>query len=144
MWRRIGQMALVSTRLRHWRTEYEARARLALGDARFAGAYRDGEALDEDEMLAYALEEPAAPPAPAAAAGSRVALTRRERQVAELIADGLSNKQIAARLMVGTRTAESHVENILTKLGFTSRVQVASWVSREGRDPRDELAGDLS
>jgi len=71
-------------------------------------------------------------------------LSPRQREVMQLVAEGLSNKQIAARLMVGTRTAESHVENILTKLGFTSRVQVASWVSREGRDSPDQLAGDLS
>jgi non-specific serine/threonine protein kinase len=48
-----------------------------------------------------------------------------------LISQGLSNQQIAARLVVSRRTAESHVENILSKLGFSSRTQVAGWISRQ-------------
>ena len=56
-------------------------------------------------------------------------LTRREHEVAELIAHGLSNKDIAARLVIAQRTAEGHVEHILNKLGFTSRAQIAAWVA---------------
>jgi pentatricopeptide repeat protein len=59
-------------------------------------------------------------------------LTPREREVAELVAQGLSNRQIAERLYVSERTAETHVQNILMKLGFTSRAQVAGWAAREG------------
>jgi DNA-binding NarL/FixJ family response regulator len=55
-------------------------------------------------------------------------LTRRERQVAALVAEGLSNKDIAARLVIAQRTAEGHVQSILTKLGLTSRTQIAAWV----------------
>jgi non-specific serine/threonine protein kinase len=55
-------------------------------------------------------------------------LTPRERQVAGLIAEGLSNRQIAIRLGTSQRTAESHVENILRKLAFTARTQIAAWV----------------
>jgi DNA-binding NarL/FixJ family response regulator len=55
-------------------------------------------------------------------------LTRRERDVALLIAEGLSNKDIAARLVIAQRTAEAHAERILAKLGVTSRTQVAAWV----------------
>ena len=54
-------------------------------------------------------------------------LSRREQQVAGLVARGLSNRQIAAELTITERTAENHVEHILTKLGFRSRVQVAAW-----------------
>jgi DNA-binding NarL/FixJ family response regulator len=50
-------------------------------------------------------------------------LTRREREVAELIMHGLSNRQIAATLVMAQRTAEGHVEHILAKLGFTTRSQ---------------------
>jgi serine/threonine-protein kinase PknK len=57
-------------------------------------------------------------------------LTKREREIAELIAQGMSNKGIASSLVLSQRTAEGHVEHILTKLGFTSRAQVAAWVSR--------------
>ena len=63
--------------------------------------------------------------------GSVPGLTRREREVAALIAEGMSNKEIAARLVTSRRTAESHVENILRKLGFTSRTQVAAWVAQQ-------------
>lgn len=54
-------------------------------------------------------------------------LTPREEQVAELVAEGLSNRQIAHRLRMAERTAENHVTHILTKLGFDSRARVATW-----------------
>ena len=59
-------------------------------------------------------------------------LTRREEDVARLVAAGLSNKDIAARLYVSERTAETHVQHILTKLGFTSRAQIAGWAVASG------------
>jgi DNA-binding NarL/FixJ family response regulator len=55
-------------------------------------------------------------------------LTRRETEVAQLIAQGLTNRQIAEELVVALRTVDTHVERILAKLGFTSRAQVAAWV----------------
>lgn len=60
-----------------------------------------------------------------------VRLTRRETQVAELVAEGLANQQIADRLVIARRTAEGHVERILTKLGFSNRSQIASWVTAQ-------------
>jgi DNA-binding NarL/FixJ family response regulator len=59
-------------------------------------------------------------------------LTARERQVAELIAHGKSNRDIAQVLMVSERTVEGHVGNVLSKLGFTSRAQIAAWVVEKG------------
>jgi DNA-binding CsgD family transcriptional regulator/sugar lactone lactonase YvrE len=56
-------------------------------------------------------------------------LTRREREVAELVAEGLSNRDIGLRLFISERTVESHVENLRGKLGFHSRSQVAVWVA---------------
>jgi DNA-binding CsgD family transcriptional regulator len=58
-------------------------------------------------------------------------LTRRERQIAELVSQGLTNRQIAAAAHISERTAESHVQHILGKLGFTSRSQIAAWVAAE-------------
>jgi DNA-binding CsgD family transcriptional regulator len=58
-------------------------------------------------------------------------LTKRERQVAHLVARGLSNKQIATELFISPHTAQGHVEHILTKLGFTSRTQIAAWIVDE-------------
>ena len=54
-------------------------------------------------------------------------LSARESEVASLVADGLSNSQIAAKLFLSTRTAQNHVQHILTKLGFSSRAQIATW-----------------
>jgi predicted ATPase/DNA-binding CsgD family transcriptional regulator len=107
---------------------YAEQIRRALGEQRFAAAYQHGEQLPQQEAIRYALGEdsPAAPPQ----APDSHPLTRRERQVAALVARGLSAKQIAAELIISTRTAESHVDHILTKLGFTARTQIAAWVAR--------------
>jgi non-specific serine/threonine protein kinase len=102
-------------------------ARDALGEQAHQAAYRYGWELTLDEAVSYALGAEPVPPPPAEATGL-TQLTRREREVAELIAQGLSNREIAARLFISRRTAESHAENILRKLGFTSRARVAAWV----------------
>jgi DNA-binding CsgD family transcriptional regulator len=57
-------------------------------------------------------------------------LSAREREVAELVAQALSNRQIAERLVLSERTVESHVRNILGKLGFTTRTEIATWSLR--------------
>ncbi|MFE1768269.1 response regulator transcription factor [Streptomyces angustmyceticus] len=54
-------------------------------------------------------------------------MTPRERQIAQLVSEGLTNKEIATRLVIAPRTAEGHVQRILTKLGFSSRAQIAAW-----------------
>ena len=71
-------------------------------------------------------------------------LTRRENEVADLVAQGLSNKAIAAKLVISQRTAEAHVESILTKLGFNARAQIAAWVveHRHSRSLPQGLAVD--
>lgn len=82
-----------------------------------------------DEAVAYALREQLPDTGPHS--GSSPALTRREREVAKLVAQGLTNKQIAAKLVISLRTAEGHVEHILTKLGFGSRAQIAAWITED-------------
>ena len=106
----------------------ERQARQALGEAAFRAAYHRGLDLPAADVLGYALQQPPdKPPAPAVSDGAP--LTARELQVARLIAGGRSNKDIAAELVISQRTAENHVEHILTKLGFTSRAQVAAWAA---------------
>ena len=63
-------------------------------------------------------------------ASSDVRLTARELEVAELVARGKSNPEIAAALVISVRTVQGHVEHILRKLGFGSRSQVAAWVAQ--------------
>jgi non-specific serine/threonine protein kinase len=62
-------------------------------------------------------------------------LTDREREVAIHIAQGQSNRAIAADLVVGIKTVEAHISRILTKLGFTSRAQIAGWAVGQGLAP---------
>jgi DNA-binding NarL/FixJ family response regulator len=56
-------------------------------------------------------------------------LAKREAEVARLVAAGLSNKQIGARLFISERTVDSHIRSIMNKLGFNSRAQIAVWIS---------------
>lgn len=82
-------------------------------------------------LYAAGPEPEAIPPAGAEAAeGASVPLSRREREVAQLVAGGLSNKEIATKLFLSERTVDNHVHHILDKLGFSSRVQVAAWLVR--------------
>ena len=66
-------------------------------------------------------------------AGSSTPLSSREEEIAALVGQGLTNREIAARLIISERTAQNHVQHILTKMGFTNRAQIAAWVaSRKG------------
>ena len=106
-----------------------------LGQREFEAKLICGEAMSESEAIAYALtesvpqkvendkdarevEKGVPPPRP-------VALTRREKEVAELVAAGLTNRRISERLHISPRTADTHVGRILKKLGASSREQVA-------------------
>ncbi|WP_063763636.1 ATP-binding protein [Actinoplanes subtropicus] len=108
----------------------ERRTRRALDEPSFADAYRRGRGFTYDESIAFALRERR--PTPEADTVSQTPLTPREHQVAVLVAQGLSNADIARHLVISQRTAESHVANILTKRGFTSRAQIAAWIGTPG------------
>jgi non-specific serine/threonine protein kinase len=134
MWEPIGVPIFGWGTFRDWSEQGRARAREALGQQAFEAACERGRCLTAEEAVAYALgEEAEAPPTPEPGP-SLPQLTRREREVAELVAQGESNKAIAANLMVSQRTAESHIEHILSKLGFTSRTQIAAWIIRAHDD----------
>jgi DNA-binding CsgD family transcriptional regulator len=107
----------------------EDAARTSLGDAAYAAAFNDGASLTLAEAIRCALDEPREQHRTIASGRGPGALTRRERQIAGLVAQGLTNKDIAARLAIRLRTAESHIEHILNKLGFTNRTQIATWAT---------------
>ena len=68
-------------------------------------------------------------------------LTKREREVAAFVAEGLTNRDIADRLVISDRTVETHVEHIRNKLGVRSRAQVATWTVTGGEfDEKDQLS----
>ncbi|MGW3483368.1 protein kinase domain-containing protein [Rhodococcus indonesiensis] len=131
--RSIGSVAVIHSNLTVYQQDCEQKARRQLGGSAFAAAYRRGEGLGFESAIAYALhEQPTGTSAPAT--GMSMSLTKRERQVATLIAEGLTNREIADRLVISPRTAQGHVEHILSKLGFTSRTQVATWVAGQTDD----------
>lgn len=110
-------------------------ARSALGDATFAAIWADGRTLTLDQAVDYAV-----PPDAAVFGGEKhpadrgmaAALTPREREVAALIAQGLTNRQIASRLVISARTAESHVQHILDKLDLDTRGRIGVWAIEHG------------
>jgi predicted ATPase/DNA-binding NarL/FixJ family response regulator len=108
-------------------------ARAGLGEAAYQEAFEAGRAMSRDNVIAYALG--AAPPPKRVATGAERTnggLSRREMEVARLMADGASNADTASQLFISERTVESHVTNIFNKLGLDSRVQVVRWVAAMG------------
>jgi predicted ATPase/DNA-binding CsgD family transcriptional regulator len=95
-----------------------------------AAEFTVGAAMSIDEAIAYALDE--GPPL-AGPVASDNPLTAREQQVADLVSQGLTNREIAETLVIAQRTAETHVEHILSKLGFNNRAQVTRWVIEQHR-----------
>jgi non-specific serine/threonine protein kinase len=121
----VGRSAAVLfPNLLAYHDQCERLTRRALGARAFEAAHRRGGASSSQEAIAYALGEQAA----AAEPPTRTDLTKREREVADLVAQGLTNRAIADRLVISRRTAQGHVEHVLAKLGFTSRAQIAAWV----------------
>jgi non-specific serine/threonine protein kinase len=107
-----------------------AELRAALGDTAFDEAWQAGGALPLADAIALGLRGAAAE-APSAKA-SFDGLTAREVETARLIARGLSNREIAAAMVVSAKTVETYVTRILGKLGLSSRTQIALWAAERG------------
>jgi DNA-binding CsgD family transcriptional regulator len=144
LWELLNAPVLVGPAYAQIRESHDATARAALGEERFAALRRHGAALPLPAALATARGEAPAVPAgsalagdgawPGGAAGSAARpLTRREREIAGLVADGLGNREIAGRLFLSKRTVDSHIEHIFAKLSFSSRAQLASWFREQGQ-----------
>ncbi|MFE5704760.1 protein kinase [Rhodococcus koreensis] len=112
--------------------ECQRRVRSSLGERASDAALQRGRELSLEEAAALALDEKQQASAPSVPKASSI-LTPREQQIAELVAQGLTNKAIADRLVISQRTAAGHVEHVLTKLGFASRTQIAAWVVEQGQ-----------
>ena len=104
-------------------------AREALGPATFETEYAAGTRMSRDAALRLALGEATPVEATSPDSAGASPLARREVEVARLIAEGMSNKQIAGRLFISEATVASHVRHIMDKLGFNSRSQIAVWVA---------------
>ncbi|HEX5819434.1 MAG TPA: LuxR C-terminal-related transcriptional regulator, partial [Gemmatimonadales bacterium] len=110
------------------------RTREALGDVAFGRAFEEGSTMRFADAVALALGRRTPAPAAADTHLDEVRLTRRESEIAALVAEGLTNREIAERLVMARRTAEGHVARILGKLNFTSRAQLAAWVAAHPED----------
>lgn len=133
-----GEAALHALSTQLWaanRADYRrwlAFAKAGTTRAAFATAWSEGRALPLDQAVwvaLAALSRPIGNPGHLAAPGSSAPLTRREDEVVELVAQGLTNRQIAARLYLSERTAQNHVQHILTKLNLSNRSQIVAWVA---------------
>ncbi len=105
--------------------------RARLPAPRCAQLWREGQALSAEMAIAYALAADAQA-GPQERLSRLSALTKREREVAALVAQGCSNRAIAAQLVISERTVEHHIANILAKLDASSRVQIATWAVAAG------------
>jgi predicted ATPase/DNA-binding CsgD family transcriptional regulator len=151
LWAKIGCRLSGSVLAEKSRQRAAQAAREALGERRYSAAHSHGGALDLAAVVAGAADQGFDPRvqrdsdpgdgghghsgagAAPQAAGPAAALTRREREIAELVATGLSNREVAGRLFISKRTVDAHVEHIFGKLGISSRVQLTVLVAGPGQ-----------
>jgi predicted ATPase/DNA-binding CsgD family transcriptional regulator len=105
-----------------------------LGPQAFAAAWAEGRRAPVETMIDHALGHAPFPGPPPSSGGPNAEagvgpLTRREWEVARLVTQGLSNREVGKALAISERTVDAHVQHILNKLGFNSRTQVAAWVA---------------
>jgi DNA-binding CsgD family transcriptional regulator len=124
----VGEWSVRSDNWKKGQAEgWQRRSRARLGSRRSEDAWKEGLALTLDQAIDYALAE--TEPEIVIDAGP---LSRREREVARLVAAGMTNRQIGERLFISWRTVEGHVERVRNKLGVRSRTEVATWAVERG------------
>ena len=129
--RQVGMPLEGIQRLWAFHQQSEDAVRRRATERSFRVAYGAGAAMSADAAVAFALRE--VPESPPDQQGDQLdPLTRREQEVGELVSKGLTNREIAASLVISVRTAEKHVDRIMSKLGLANRTQIAAWVTARG------------
>ncbi|MEV0091385.1 LuxR C-terminal-related transcriptional regulator [Streptomyces sp. NPDC050738] len=129
LWRTVGSPMVGVALYADDHTRIETAVRTELGDQEYHRLFTQGAQLPLDRAVELALAGADSPTAALPALSDTASadnLTRREREVAALVAQGMTNREIAERLVISKRTADAHVEHILAKLGFSSRAQIAA------------------
>jgi predicted ATPase/DNA-binding CsgD family transcriptional regulator len=132
-WELSGTRLAGDAILEAFHTEAADAARASLGQDRYEQLWQQGAASTLEQVIAVAVGDGDVPLAPADVASASASagggsLTRREREIAAMLTQGLSNREIAEQLVISKRTVDAHVEHIFAKLGVSSRVQVATWM----------------
>jgi predicted ATPase/DNA-binding CsgD family transcriptional regulator len=109
----------------------------SLGHRSYDATYERGLAMTSDDAVAFAVEDRLpSPPVTAVKTETDIRLTKRELEIARLIAHEMTSRDIATKLFISERTVEAHVTNMLNKLGLNSRIEIARWLaSVSGTEP---------
>ncbi|KPH21550.1 hypothetical protein AN948_01155 [Rhodococcus sp. ADH] len=129
IWSRVKTCPATISAISQYHSSCENEVRRSMSSRAFEAAFKAGNDLSLRAALAAALGESL----PSKVTSEPNSLTKREREVAALVAEGLTNRAIAGKLVISQRTAQGHVERILVKLGFTSRTQIATWTLEQLR-----------
>jgi predicted ATPase/DNA-binding CsgD family transcriptional regulator len=124
--------AIMGPSLPYWAQAKEL-ALGALGPSKFEADFAAGNQMSREAAVRLALGEPNKDEVEAGADAAPGPLAKREVEVAQLIAEGLSNKRIGAQLFISEATVATHVRNIMNKLGINSRAQIAGWMASAKR-----------
>jgi non-specific serine/threonine protein kinase len=128
LWDRAGRRLGGPSILEELHQQAVKTARDTLGEDRYDALFRGGGGLPLDLVVRLAVEDADELPATAGTQRSPGLLTGRERQIAALVGEGMSNRDIAGQLGISKRTVDAHLEHIFGKLGISSRVQLATWL----------------
>jgi predicted ATPase/DNA-binding CsgD family transcriptional regulator len=149
-----GLRELVGTALLpHWQSDHDracATAQQALGERVFAAAWARGRAMSVEQAIDYGLApSPGRRPEGDRVAGARdgaprPVLSRREAQIARLVAQGLTNRKIAEQLVLQESTVGNHLQRIYARLGLNGRAQLATWLSDHAPDTPGHALGTWS
>jgi DNA-binding NarL/FixJ family response regulator len=102
--------------------------RAGLGQAQFDAVYEQGLSMSTDDTLAFLMSDKLPSRPVGVKSRTKAPLTRRESEIAHLIAEEMSSRDIAAKLFLSERTVETHITNMFNKLGLNSRIQLMRWL----------------
>ena len=144
LWDRAGRRLGGASILEELHQQAVKTARDALGEDRYAALFRGGAGLPLDLVVTLAVADADELPATARTPRLPGLLTGREQQIAALVGQGMSNRDIAQQLGISKRTVDAHLEHIFGKLGISSRVQLATWrdPARPGSEPDSDPGSD--